>query len=243
MSLGRMQLRVVLYARRSLEKQSIDGQLIELRRWVADNGHVVVGECQDDVTGNPLRRKGDPPGLRQALAYVEKVNGRRRADLLLVFAADRLVRSPLELLNLVARIQAHGAHVKGIDDGHDLDTTTDTGELLTFIRGWFARFERKLIGSRTRAGLEGARARGVKLGRPRTLDAAAIGKVHTLRGKGLGVRAIARELAVAPAIVSRALKELGVPVAETAVRKEPEAPSETKPGARRLGNDRLRDVT
>ena len=64
-----------------------------------------------------------------------------------------------------------------------------------------AEFERSIIRERTRAGLRAARKRGVKLGRPKTLSKYA-DEVRDLREKGVGIRAIGRELGLATSSVS-----------------------------------------
>ena len=51
-----------------------------------------------------------------------------------------------------------------------IDTTTSGGRLIFHIFGALAEFERNLIRERTQAGLQAARARGRKGGRPKTLD-------------------------------------------------------------------------
>ncbi len=183
-------LRAVLYARCSTkgEAQDPEVQLATLRVWADRRGWTVVSEERDRVSGDPARRVGDPPGLRGALDAIEQ----RRADVLAVFAADRLVRSPVGLLQLVARVQAIGGHVASLQDGADLDTTSDVGELFLFLRGWWARMELRLIRARIAAGLERARANGVQLGRPR--GKADPAEVCRLRSAGRSWKEIANEL-------------------------------------------------
>ena len=52
-----------------------------------------------------------------------------------------------------------------------IDTTSPGGKLVFHIFGALAEFERNLIQERTKAGLEAARARGRKGGRPKRLNA------------------------------------------------------------------------
>jgi DNA invertase Pin-like site-specific DNA recombinase len=49
----------------------------------------------------------------------------------------------------------------------NIDTTTSGGKLIFHIFGALAEFERDIIRERTKAGLEAARARGRKGGRPK----------------------------------------------------------------------------
>ena len=53
-----------------------------------------------------------------------------------------------------------------------IDTTTPNGKLIFHIMGALAEWERDIIRLRTRAGLEAARARGRKGGRPKKLTPA-----------------------------------------------------------------------
>jgi DNA invertase Pin-like site-specific DNA recombinase len=142
----------VLYARVSdREKQDHRQMLAILRKFAEGRGWKVSSEHFDQVTGDPARRGSDPPGLRAALERVAAVHG---GGVLVITSVDRLVRSPTELLTLVGRIQALPGAVCSIEDGADCDTTTDTGELLLFIRGWLARMEIKFIRRRTTAVLQ-----------------------------------------------------------------------------------------
>ena len=181
-------MRAVLYARVSKADGDQDPavQLNSLRDLSTARGWRVVEEAVDRVSGDPQRRGRNPPGLARAIDLLAS----RRADVLVVFAADRLVRSPLHLLALVGQVQAAGGRVCSLQDGADLDTTTDQGELLLFLRGWVARMELRLTRARTVAGLQKARAAGVRLGRPRALspdDA----KAQALLDAGAGYRALA----------------------------------------------------
>ncbi len=52
----------------------------------------------------------------------------------------------------------------------NIDTTTPTGRLMFHVIAALAEFERDIISERTQAGLEAARARGRKGGRPRAIE-------------------------------------------------------------------------
>lgn len=158
-------MRCVLYVRVSKNDgdQEPETQLRQLRDWAQARGWRIVAELQDRVTGDPVRRGRNPAGLVSALNLIHC----KKAEVLAVWSSDRLVRSPWHLLELVAQVQAAGGRVASLQDGADLDTTTDTGELFLFLRGWWSRMELKLIRQRTNAGLARARAEGRQLGRPR----------------------------------------------------------------------------
>jgi DNA invertase Pin-like site-specific DNA recombinase len=87
---------------------------------------------------------------------------------------------------------------------HDqIDLTTAAGRLMLHILASFAEFERSLIRERTILGLNHARAKGRRLGRPRTRNEEAI---RALRSQGLSYAAIQSQLGVSRGAVCRSLK-------------------------------------
>ena len=69
------------------------------------------------------------------------------------------------LINLIESLLEQGIGFKSIQDGA-IDTTAASGELMFNIFSALAQFERRLIQERTKAGLQAARERGKKGGRP-----------------------------------------------------------------------------
>lgn len=113
---------------------------------------------EDRVSG----ARSDRAGLKAALEFV------RKGDTLLVWRLDRLGRSLKELIEIISGLEKRGIGFKSLQES--IDTTTSGGRLIFHVFGALAEFERNLIRERTRAGLEAARARGRKGGRPRILD-------------------------------------------------------------------------
>ena len=93
----------------------------------------------------------------------------RAGDTLVVWRLDRLGRSLKDLIEWVAYLDAQQVSLKSLQES--IDTATPTGKLIFHIFGALAEFERNLIVERTNAGLAAARARGVKGGRKKKLDA------------------------------------------------------------------------
>src|SRR3954449_11795999 len=85
-------------------------------------------------------------------------------DSCVVFALDRLARSPLHLLQIMKEIEGKGAKLISLRES--IDTGSPLGRFFITIVGSVACLERELIISRTRAGADLARQRGVKFGRP-----------------------------------------------------------------------------
>ena len=72
------------------------------------------------------------------------------------------------LIDLVGELEERGVGFRRLKES--LDTTTAGRRLIFHIFGALAEFEREIIRERTVAGLESARARGWRGGRPRALD-------------------------------------------------------------------------
>src|SRR2546423_2786331 len=97
------------------------------------------------------------PGLQAALSHL------RAGDTLIVWRLDRLGRSLKHLIETVTKLKEQGVSFKSLTENID----TATGNLVFQIFGALAEFERNLIKERTVAGLEAARSRGRKGGRPK----------------------------------------------------------------------------
>ena len=102
------------------------------------------------------------PGLQQALDYV------RSGDCLVVWKLDRLGRSLSHLLHIIITLQVQGVAFRSLTE--QMDTTTPQGAFLFSVFGALAQYERALTQERIRAGLEAARRRGRRGGRPKVIS-------------------------------------------------------------------------
>jgi DNA invertase Pin-like site-specific DNA recombinase len=139
------------YARVSTNEQNLDLQRDALRK----AGVAAKDIYTDKVTGV----KSERPGLQAALSHL------REGDTFIVWRLDRLGRSLKHLIETVTMLKEQGIAFKSLTE--NIDTATATGTLVFQIFGALAEFERNLITERTIAGLEAARVRGRKGGRPR----------------------------------------------------------------------------
>ena len=88
----------------------------------------------------------------------------RKDDTLVVFKLDRLGQMTKQLIDLVEVLSERGIQVYSIND--HIDTSTVQEKFFFIVMAGFAQMEADLIRERTKAGLESARARGRKGGRP-----------------------------------------------------------------------------
>lgn len=117
----------------------------------------------------------------------------REGDTVVVFKLDRLGRSVLHLSDLLVRFRNEGIHFCSLSEG--INTTTPGGKLVYHLFSAFAEFQRDIIVENTIAGLEAARKRGTRLGRPPALEIETVMTAHQqISQKGLSLSEAARIL-------------------------------------------------
>src|SRR5215475_10557470 len=159
---GVMGKRAAIYVRVSTDKQTVENQVRELRQIAERRGWEVVEQYSDaGITGS--KGRDDRPGLDDMLKDAQ----RRRFDVVMAWAIDRLGRSLIDLLGTIQALEACGVDL--YLDQQSIDTTTPAGRLMFQITGAFAEFERSMIRQRIRAGLKRAKEAGKRLGRPRSV--------------------------------------------------------------------------
>jgi len=88
----------------------------------------------------------------------------------------------------------------------NIDTASAGGRLIFTVFSAIAEFEREIIRERTRAGLEAARARGRRGGRPRALSEKDLKQARALLADpDITVEEVARRLGVGPSTLYRYL--------------------------------------
>ena len=181
-----------LYGRVSTTDQNTDNQLVPLRAFASARGWTVI-EFTDVASGARERR----PGLDELLKAVRS----RKVDVVICAKLDRLARSTHHLVTLAKEWETLGVDLIVLDQA--IDTTTPTGRLLFHVLAAIAEFERDLIRERVKAGMDRARAKGVRLGRPR--KRVPEDKLETLRHDGTSIGKMARQLNVSRATIRRRL--------------------------------------
>jgi DNA invertase Pin-like site-specific DNA recombinase len=189
MDRGTAKMQTAIYARVSTNNgQDPEMQLRELREYCQRRGWAVAAEYVDTgISGTKEKR----PELDRLLADAHK----RLFDAVVVWRFDRFARSVSHLLRALETFSSLGIDFVSLSE--QVDTSTPAGKLVFTVLGAVAELERSLIVERVRAGLRNARAKGKRLGRPRSgVDPAAIKR---LRAQGATWRAVGAALGVAPA--------------------------------------------
>jgi len=139
---------IIGYARVSTQDQNLDAQLDALKSAGAERIY------SDKISGAARTR----PELDQMMEHL------RDGDVVVVAKYDRLARSPSNLLQIVEGFKEKGTGFQSLAE--DIDTTTPSGKLIFHVFGSIAEFERERISERTKEGLEAAKRRGKRRGRP-----------------------------------------------------------------------------
>jgi len=124
-------------------------------------------------------------------------------DTLVVYAIDRLGRSLIHLMTVVAELTRRGVEVRFLRE--QIDPRTPMGRCQLGMFAVFAQYERDLIVERTLDGFAAARARGHKLGRRPVQTPDRVVTAAALRDQGMGPADIAQTLGVSRATVYRML--------------------------------------
>lgn len=109
-------------------------------------------------------------------------------DTLVVYKMDRLARSLIQLLSIMAMLESRGASFRSLTES--IETSTPAGRLFLQMLGSFAEFERSLIKERVVAGQRAARERGQRWGRPRAMSPDVESEVVTLYRTGYFTMAV-----------------------------------------------------
>ena len=207
--------RAALYVRVSTDHQSVENQVRELKQVAERRGWTVI-EVYRDAGISGFKGRDKRPGVDAML----KDANRRKFDIVMAWAIDRLGRSLIDLLGTIEHLEKVGVDL--YLDQQNIDTTTPTGRLLFQITGAFGEFERSMIRQRVRAGLNvikdklardgkfvskaGKVRRG--LGRPGA-EPDKIQRARRELAKGIGIGKVAREVGLGVGTVHRLKREVG----------------------------------
>jgi DNA invertase Pin-like site-specific DNA recombinase len=130
---------------------------------------------------------------------------KRKTDVVLVWKFDRFARSTKELINALEEFNSLG--VDFISYKENVDTSTPAGKILFTMISAFAEFERSIIRERVIAGMEKAKARGARIGRPK-IPPFTKQKVIMLKERGLTYKEIIKQVKISKSAYYEIIKEL-----------------------------------
>ncbi len=189
--------RVIIYARVSTKEQNVDMQLSDLKSYAELRRLEVVEVYIDYASG----AKSDRVNYQKLFNDVRK----RKTDVVLVWKFNRFARSTKELINALEEFNSLG--VDFISYKENVDTSTPAGKILFTMISAFAEFERSIIRERVVAGMEKAKARGARIGRPR-IPPFTKQKVIMLKERGLTYKEIIKQVRISKSAYYEIIKQL-----------------------------------
>jgi DNA invertase Pin-like site-specific DNA recombinase len=143
------------------------------------------------------------PRLTACLEYV------REGDTLVVTRLDRLARSTFHLCQIADTLTRKGVNLQVLDQ--QISTADATGRLLFHMLGAIAQFETELRAERQMDGILKAKARGMALGRRKSLTPQQVSDLRDRRAQGTPIRTLMREFKLSKATIYRYLSESAAP--------------------------------
>lgn len=182
-------MRAIAYVRVSTVDQaqglSFEAQERAISLEVARRGWETVSLITEARSG---KNASNRPELQRALMMLTAGD----ADVLVVSRLDRLARSLIDLLTLMDRAEREGWALLILSPTVDL--SDPFGKCMAQVAGAFAELERKLIGQRQRESVAARKAAGTYKPPAKRISAEAEERIVHLRGEGMALRAIARQL-------------------------------------------------
>jgi|TARA_Y100000031_G_scaffold148155_1_gene184040 DNA invertase Pin-like site-specific DNA recombinase len=190
-----MTKRVAIYARVSTKDQDCDRQLVELREVAENHNWVIVDEYVDTgISGAQKSRPELDRMLKDAIS--------RKFEMVATLELSRLGRSVSNMCEIVDLLKSKNIHL--FIKNQNVDTTTIVGDFFFNIMNCVAQYERDLIRERIMSGLENAKRKGVKLGRP-GISQDMKDDIQTLRKTGLSFNKIAQQVGISKSVVVRTI--------------------------------------
>lgn len=195
-----MSKRAAIYVRVSSGEQNTDMQTTELRAAAEQRGWTITEIYEDAGVSGSLSREDRP-----AFDRLHKDAVRGKFDIVMAWSVDRIGRNLRGLVGFLAEMKdlkvALYLHVQG------LDTSTAGGAMMFQMLAIFADFERSMIRERVHSGIERAKTRGVKFGRP-GIDAKVEKAILMDLLEGVGTKECVRRHKVAVGTVVKLKKAL-----------------------------------
>jgi DNA invertase Pin-like site-specific DNA recombinase len=157
-------MRVAIYARVSTNDKGQDpeNQLRELRAWARNSGHTITKEYVEHESG------GKGADKRKQFAALFDDAAKRKFDCVLFWALDRFSREGMtQTIAHLQRLTSCGVTFHSYTEPHLSTDNELVRNVLLALLSSLAKVEAQKISDRTKAGMARAKAKGVKIGRPR----------------------------------------------------------------------------
>jgi DNA invertase Pin-like site-specific DNA recombinase len=201
---GGNDMKAIGYLRVSTQDQDTEKNKADILAWANDKGLGPVQWVEEKISGVQDWRKRE-------LGKV--VNSLKTGDWLITPEFSRLARSTLQILEVLAELKKKSVNVYVVKGGQHVNGSIESKVFLTMM-ALFAEIERDLISARTKEGLQAARAKGAKLGRPKGKGKSKLDKfkpeIEALLKNGSRKDFIAKRYGCTAATLSNWLKRTGL---------------------------------
>src|SRR5574344_2134777 len=180
------------YIRVSSDKQTVENQRFEIKRFCKRNGMIVDHWIEETISGT---KEVDKRKLGNLLSKMKK------EDILICSELSRLGRNLLMIMAILNECMNRDIQVWTIKDNYRLGNDINS-KVLAFAFGLSAEIERNLISQRTKEALARKKAEGVILGRPKGRKSSHVKltgeekEIQALLDKNISKSAIGRILGV-----------------------------------------------
>lgn len=199
-------MKAAIYSRVSTDDkdQNPEVQLLKCRQYCELHNHNIIGTFQDEGVSGDTNITERPEGSK---AYSLLHNG--KADCLVVFSIDRFSReSPIKVLQQLNSLKDAGITFVSVTEPI-FNMESEFAEPMKYMLAWFSNYFLAQHKRKVKAGIERARLKGTKSGKPigRTpktqINAL---EVITLRNQGMSLRKIAKQLNTNQVYIFRVLQ-------------------------------------
>lgn len=194
-------MRTIGYLRVSTIDQDVSKNENQILKFANAKGFSNVKFVSETVSGSKSWRK------RKLADVVDQLS---ENDVLIVPELSRLGRSLIEVLEVLNILKDKKVKVYSVKENFQLNGSDIQSKVMRTMLGLFAEIERDLIISRTKEGLQAAKAKGAILGRPRGIGKSRLDdhKDDIIKMLKMGVKRniIANKYSVNPATLLNWLK-------------------------------------
>ena len=153
--------RCAIFVRTSTAEQSAESHLADLRPNADRRGWEVVSEIR--LEGTSAYRGG----MDALLARLVRESKRDGWSILLIHSLDRLSRrGVVQTVHSETRLADAGIRLTSYREADMIDLPSPHGELVLSVFAFLAKQESSIKSERAKRGIEAARAKGVRIGRP-----------------------------------------------------------------------------
>lgn len=147
---------VIAYLRVSTEKQHLENQQLEIKKFAESRG-IKVDKWVTEVVSGKTKRNERRLGL-----LVKRL---KKGDTLIVTELSRLSRTLLDIMSILNICMEKQITIYSTKDGYAFDNNINS-KVLAFAFGLVAEIEHNLISLRTKEALALKKAEGKRIGRP-----------------------------------------------------------------------------